>query len=197
MKKEELKLDNIKHDLKTVLNFQILNVSDWRFSYIIPITLLAVMIGILLKNILAGLFIFSFAAYHIVRFFMEYKNYKAKKNAIEEAIARGDISISIERLSHIAVEVIYEPHFRLKHSHAAKEVTFFYFASGSSWRIPAVRTHYGWSKDYYTSTEGLKNISISGEEFFYISLQGNYDIAYIYPCDFFTIDGELKSKHDF
>ena len=38
------------------------------------------------------------------------------------------------------------------------------------------------------------NISLQGDEFFYISLQGYYNVAYIYPCKLFELDETLKGK---
>ena len=81
MKKERLTLEAIKQDLMKIVDFQLSNKTDWRFSYIVPITLLAVMIGILLKNVLIGLLIFSIAAYHIVRYVIEYRKCKKSKNS--------------------------------------------------------------------------------------------------------------------
>ena len=51
MKKEKLTLEAIKQDLMKTVGFQLSNKTDWRFSYIVPITLLAVMVGVLLKNV--------------------------------------------------------------------------------------------------------------------------------------------------
>ena len=192
MKKEALTLANITKDLRQIAFLNRSNAEEWRFTYIIPITLIAVIIGIILDSILVGLLIFSVAAYHIVCYVREYKVHKEKVRAIEAVIERGDISISVEKLSHIAEETIYEPHTHGKHSHATKTVTFFYFMSGGSWRVPDVGRHYEWSKDYYISSKGLENISVNGDEFFYISLQGYYDIAYVYPCKFFVLDDDLK-----
>ncbi len=194
MKKEKLQLSNIAKDLKDIAFFDLSNVDDWRLSYIMPITLIAVLMGFFTKKIWIGLLIFSFAAYHIVRYAIEYKKYKAKKKAIIAVIDRGDISISVEKLSHIAEETVYEPYAHLGHSHSAKVATLFYFVSGGSWRLPTFSKHYEWSKDYYISSQGLVNVSVSGDEFFFISLQGHYDIAYIYPCKFFELDSSLELK---
>ena len=54
--------------------------------------------------------------------------------------------------------------------------------------------HYVWSKDYCLSSKGLDNISLQGDEFFYISLRGYYNVAYIYPCKLFELDETLKGK---
>jgi hypothetical protein len=71
----------------------------------------------------------------------------------------------------------------------------FYFEGGGSWRVPDVNRHYAWSEDYYMSPMGLINSSTEGEKFFFVCLQGYYDIAYIYPCDRFEL-GELKTGRE-
>ena len=76
MKKEKLTLEAVKQDLMKMVNFQLSNKTDWRFSYIVPITLLAVTASILLKNVFVGLLIFSIAAYHILRYVIEYREHK-------------------------------------------------------------------------------------------------------------------------
>ena len=194
MKKEKLTLEAIKQDLMKTVGFQLSNKTDWRFSYIVPITLLAVMIGILLKNVLIGLLIFSIAAYHIVRYVIEYRAYSQKKNAVISMIEREEISISNEIFSHIATETIYEPHRVGGRALAIKTITVYYFNGGSSWRLPSVDKHYDWSKDFYISSKGLENISISGDEFYFVSLQANHEVAYIYPCKNFELDANLKNN---
>ena len=194
MKKEKLTLEAIKQDLMKVVSFQLSNKIVWRFSYIVPITLLAVMIGILLKNVLIGLLIFSIAAYHIVRYVIEYRAYSQKKNAVISMIEREEISISNEIFSHIATKIIYEPHGGGRRAFATKTITVYYFNGGSSWRLPSVDKHYDWSKDFYISSNGLENISISGDEFYFVSLQANHEVAYIYPCKNFELDESLKNN---
>jgi hypothetical protein len=194
MQKEILTLNNISKDLKIVANIQMHNTEEWRIPYIIVFTVLALMAGILLRNIFVGLFIFGFAVYYIVLYARELKKYKMRKREIMNIFDREDISISVEQLSHIAEETIYEPHSHGRHMHSTKEVTSFYFMSGGSWRVPRISKHYAWSKDCYITTRGLKNISLAGDEFYYISLKGHYTIAYIYPCKTFALDSELKLK---
>ena len=194
MKKEKITLEAIKQDLMKMVNFQLSNKSDWRFSYIVPITLLAVMAGVLLKNVIVGLLIFSVAAYHIVRYVIEYREHKKSKLAIISFVERGEISISNEVFSHIANETIYEPHRAGRRARATKVIFVYYFNSGSSWRVPNVDMHYSWSKEFYISSKGLENISISGDEFYFVSLQSHQEIAYIYPCKNFELDANLKSN---
>ena len=194
MKKEKITLEAIKQDLMKMVNFQLSNKNDWRFSYIVPITLLAVMAGVLLKNVIVGLLIFAVAAYHIVRYMIEYREHKKSKLAIISLVERGEISISNEVFSHIANETIYEPHSVGRRTRATKVITIYYFNSGSSWRVPNVDKHYAWSKEFYISSKGLENISISGDEFYIVSLQSHHEIAYIYPCKNFELDANLKSN---
>ena len=192
MKKEKITLDAIKQDLLKFVDFQLSNKNEWRFSYIVPITLMAIMLGIFLNNIFVGLLIFSVAAYHIVRYIMEYREYKENKNSVTSLIERGDISISNETLSHIASETVYEPHTTLKRATTTKIITVYYFEGGASWRVPLLGKHYSWSSENYISTKGLENISVKGDEFFVMRLQGRSDVAYIYPCKFFELDASLK-----
>ena len=191
MKKETLTMEAIKSDLIKIANYQVCNNAFWRFSYIAPITLLAILLGVFTKNVWIGIAVFCVAAYHIVRFVMEYTEYKAKKAAILSVIARGEISVSKETFSHIANDVIYEPHRVGGRGNATKTVTLYHFDGGSSWRAPLFAKHYAWSKEYDISAKGLQNISIKGDEFYVVSLQAHPDIAYIYPCKNFELDAGL------
>ncbi len=167
---------------------QFANREDSRLRYIIPVTLLALIVGFLLKNVLIGLLIFALAAYHLVRYIIERKDYMDNKKAIKEMIERGDVAVSVETLSHIAEETVYEPNRVVQRDRVIKTVKRYCFASGASWRVSRVDRHYGWSRECFISTKGLENISISGDEFFYISLQENHEIAYIYPCKSFELE---------
>lgn len=196
MKKEKITLGAIRQDLLMIANRQMAIQDDWRMAYIIPITLLAIALGILLKNILVGLLIFSVAAYHIVRYVMECKEYNANRKAVLSLAERGAFSIATEKLSHIAYETVYEPRVR---SHRTgiedlKTVTVYHFAGGSSWRVPNVYKHYSWSEEFYLSSKGLDNISLEGDEFIFVRLQNRPDIAYIYPCKLFELDASLKKE---
>ena len=192
MKKETLTLESIKSDLIKIANYQMDNKSDWRFTYIIPITALAILLGVFTKSVFIGIAVFCVAAYHIVRFIIEYKEYRAKKSAILSVIERGEISISKETFSHVAREVVYEPHRVGKRSWATKTITLYHFDGGSSWRRPLFSKHYEWSKEYYISSNGLENISIKGDEFYFVSLQSHHDVSYIYPCKNFELDKSLE-----
>ena len=192
MKKETITLSNIQDDLALVARLQISNEGDGRLVFIIPLTLVAILGGIFLKSIWLPLPLLAVAAYHAARFVSEYRDYKANMQRITDGIQRGDVSISTERFSHAATETIIEPHQTLTKTKITSVATFFYFEAGRRWRVPKVDRHYKWSKEYYISTKGLENISLQGDEFFYVSLQGDLDIAYIYPCKNFVLDATIK-----
>lgn len=202
MQKETLTLENIKKDLYMVAYRNISNEEDRRLHYIIPTTLLAIAIGIIVGIALQkpwlgvgiGLFLFSFPAYHIVCYAINSKDYKAKLQAIEDVLARGNISVSVEVLSHISVETGHEPYDH--DPNGMKETAYFHFQSGLSWKVPNVWKHYKWSPNYYLSTKGLKNIAVEGNKFFYIALQGHHDAAYVYPCKLFVLDSKLNQKNE-
>ena len=199
MQKETLTLRNISQDLGEIADRNISNTENGRFVFIVPTIVLALSVGFAAKNLLIGLLIFAIAAYHIFQYAKEYKKYITKKRALNDALDRADISISVEQFSHIALETIYEPHVRGRYGRPqrvdlAKEAKFLYFMSGARWRVPQVDKHYKWSKEYYVSTKGLDNISIPGDEYYYIKLQGPSDIAYVYPCKFFVLDEKLKQN---
>ena len=192
MKKETLTMEAIKSDLIKIANYQVSNTANWRFSYIVPFTALAIFLGVFTKSVFIGMAVFCVAAYHIARFIIKYKAYKAKKAAILSIIERGEISISTETFSHIATDVIYEPHNVGRRTKSTKTITLYHFNGGSSWRAPLFAKHYEWSKEYYISPKGLENISIKGDEFYLVSLQLHNDIAYIYPCKNFELDKSLN-----
>ena len=95
MKKEKLTLEAIKQDLMKVAWSQMSNKADWRFAYIVPITIAAVLLGGLLKSILVGVLSFGVAAYQIVRYVIEYREHKQDERAIISLVERGELSISI------------------------------------------------------------------------------------------------------
>ena len=192
MKKETLTMEAIKSDLIKIANYQVSNKADWRFSYIVPFTALAIFLGVFTKSVFIGMAVFCVAAYHIACFIIEYKAYKIQKAAILSVIERGEISVSTETFSHIANDVIYEPHRVGRRAKSTKTITLYHFNGGSSWRAPLFAKHYEWSKEYYISPKGLENISIKGDEFYFVSLQSHHDISYIYPCKNFELDKSLN-----
>ncbi len=193
MRKEKLTMENIKKDLSEIISCELSIAEDWRFQYIIPISLLAVVLGILFQSVLVGLAVFTPAAYHIVRFAISAVDNKNKKAALASAVDRGDVSISVKKLSHIAEQTVYEPHLGYRRARSTREAIFFHFEGGSSWRLHNTYKHYEWSRDFAFSGAGLCNVSIAGDEFYYVVLQKEADVAYVYPCKYFELDSSLEA----
>lgn len=194
MPKEVLTIDAIKSDLIKIAEQNIIRDSDRRFVFIIPCFLISVILGVIVKSIFISLPFLLVAIYHAARFITEYRAYRSKRSAVLSTIRRGDVSISIETLSHIADEVMYEPHRIADHTKASKTITVYYFEGSSSWRVPWVIKHYDWSKEYYISSKGLENISVKGDEFYFVSLTEHPDISYIYPRKTFMLDKNLEKQ---
>ncbi|MBQ9806798.1 MAG: hypothetical protein IJW49_09900 [Clostridia bacterium] len=207
MAKETLTHEGIKHDLKKIAEKQISNKADARMVVAIPITIIVIfavfLTGFNWIVLLISALAFLIALYHYYRFFEDLKTYRYQKKRIMEAIDRSDYSISVQKLSHIATETVYEPFvhqirmFGGVHAHSTKEIQMFHFVGGDSWRLPgntnsySFYKHYTWSREFYLSSEGLLNMSVAGNEFYFVTLQGEHEISYIYPCKIFTLDKSL------
>lgn len=190
MTKEHLTKDNIKHDLLLSIQSNYVNKSEWRFTSSFAITLFAITVGFLLKNIWIGLLIFTFAVYQMVRYIIAEKKFKSKVRAAEDAVMREKFIISRETLDKVREETIYEPHSSYSGKyHSTKEVYFFYFVSDIKWRMPGgIGTHYAWSKEHYISSTGLNNTSVSGNEFYFVRLESDPKISYVYNTKFFELE---------
>ena len=193
--KEPLTLDNIKHDLATVVKDQS-SVTEARYSYYItPIAIIAVVLTFVFQLVWIGIAAFAVAAFLLVRYILATKLHWDHAKSIKACLDRGDIAISVETLSHITTETVDEPSYTRKgRMRPYRVIVNYYFESGASWRVPKVDKHYEWSKEYAFSTAGLDNISVPGNEFYLISLQGHYDIAYIYPHKFFVLAQNLTAE---
>ena len=199
MQKEDMiTLDNIKVDLSLVNDLSFENITRWRLAFILPMTLIAILLGlvsfIVFANIWIGVLLFLIPLYHIIQYLIACKKYISQKKAICETVTREDICISVEQLSHISRETIYEPYSSLR-GHATKEVSFLNFRSSRRWRLLSGGKFYKWSKEHYMSAYGIESTSIPGDEFFLISLQLYQNIACIYPCKYFALDENSKSAN--
>ena len=197
MHREKLTIKAIQCDLVKMANDRSHRRSDSRFSYIILFTMLAILLGLLTKDFFIGMPVFCIAVYYIVRFTLEQREHRTEKAAILSTIERGEISISRETFSHISNDMIFDPNGTRRASGSVKEITCYHFSGGLSWKEPyfvthGIRSHYEWSKDYRLSAKGLQNISVKGNEFYFVSLQEHPDIAYIYPCKNFELDKSLE-----
>lgn len=195
MKKEALTLDHIKRDLTEAAMAHRANMEDWHIGKAIGFVALALLLDFLLWPLPFWLVGAVPAAYQVYQYVREHIAYRRRKEAIGAAIARGDFSITKETLTATVIEEIYEPHMGYRRAHSIKGVPFFYFESGSRWRAVDFM-HYDWSRELHLSTQGLMNVSLAGDEFYFISLQGNPDIAYIYPCKFFVLDQPPEKEQE-
>lgn len=184
MTKEIVRNENIREDLLRVIQEKDSIQWEWRLCYIVPCAMAALVVCFAWPNVWLGLAAFLPTVYHIVRLIWELRRSRARKKEIQTQIERGNLCVSEEILSHIAEETVYEPH-RVQRR-MAELVRVFYFQSGTSWRHPRVEKHYVWSKVYDLSPAGLENTSVAGDTFYYIRLQSDGDIGYIYNKKMFT-----------
>ena len=192
MKKEVLTLSNIRQDLSRFPRFYRYYSIEWRYIFFLLITPVAVLIGMVFKSLWAGLLVFTAAAYHIVRFVMACIHCAQQTRLIENACERSELSISVQRLRRIATEKIYEPHLAtgIHKIHFFKKVCFFEFDS-LRWRVPDDFRHYEWSDEFCVGPGVLKNAAVPEAEFICVTVKEYPDIAYVYPCQFFTPDKSL------
>lgn len=187
MKKEILTVENIKSDLMKVAKVQQSIRSEAREIYIIPPILLAIAFGFYTKTFWIALPFLAFAAFHIIKYIREHRQSSDAKRRISDSLERGDFSVSVEKLSHIANETVYEPHAGRRRAHSTREAVLLYFLSGASWRVPTVEKHYEWSENYYMSSAGILNTSVKDNEFYFITLKGYPNISYVYNTKMFEL----------
>ena len=197
MNKETLTIEGIRQDLQLVTSAQISNHHATGNAYFALYLAMLAALGAYFKNVwveLVGLI--PIVVYWII---VKAKIYEPRRQRFYKEFMRADISISVERFSHISEEMIYEPHKRRLSrggTTVAKQVFFYHFESGLNWREPAIREHYKWSREFCISPQGLKNISVGGNEFYFVSLQGDSTVSYIYPCKTFELDASLKESQE-
>ena len=73
MIKEKITLECVRQDLHRIIKWQLLNTLDGRFCFIVPITLIAIILGFVFRSLWVGMIIFSVAAYHILSYVNAYK----------------------------------------------------------------------------------------------------------------------------
>jgi len=199
-KKETVTLQNIKEDLNKLIAFRSSIKAENFLGGAFGFTLLSLLLGILTKLVWLGVLLFLPALILFVIYGVSIKKVVAQKAALRKISSREDILISVERLSHISEEEIYEPYISHKRAHSFKTVKFFCF-SAIRWRLlsyPVDRylaknfVHYSWSKEHSFSPRDLENTSLQGDEFYYVSLKNHPDVAYIYPCKYFELEEGLN-----
>lgn len=178
--REELKRENIISDLLKIERERRSYVYEWRLLYIVPFAILSVSIGILTQRIWVGCITSILYFYHIVKLILKLRI----SNKRIKAIKNGEFTVTLEKLTNICEETIYEPHTGRRRTISTKEVTIFWLGS-SEWRLIPLSEHYNWSKEYFMGTSGLYNTSVIGNEFY--TVVNNFDgkIDYIYNTKFF------------
>ena len=196
MVKEQLKKENIADDMNRTVKIYESTASNRRINYIAPFFMLAIILGIVFKSIVLGIVIFIIPAYHIIWLIIETRESYILRKELKENITRGDLAISVEKLTHIDTESVYNPHNANDSGIISNldDVSVFYFESGACWRVPLIHgKHYEWSKTFKLSQSGLYNTSVVGDEFYYIILQNDQRISYIYNKKLFELSDELKA----
>ena len=203
MKKEIISLDGIKGDLCGVIGFYTYITQERFLSVACPLSAMAVAFGIMAKNNLPlGLLCIAVclipiaisAVFHIPKLL----RWRRLKKTVQSMRGRGELLISVERLDYIKRETVYEPRIGRKSVHHMKEASFYYFVSGKRWRriiqrkftpwVTVPIRYYEWSRDFVLSPMGLDNVSLEGDEFLYVCLRDEPEVACIYPAKYFKLD---------
>ena len=197
MQKQTLTLENIRFDLrlkaKENKRLHANTALSWMFWTFVLFTVLWFIF--LWAVPLPGIALAGISLFLGVRYVGEYRARHADVKALCTAIEGADLSIDVEHFSHITKEVIVEPHRHGFDTHLTNVAYMVYFESGCSWRKPEwISRLYQWSKTHSLSFEGLDNISLTGDPFYCVTLQGHPDVSYIYPAKFFNLDPSLKGR---
>lgn len=192
MKKEKITLDNIKEDLEY---FAYLNMSKKAGVYVALLILafiLAFIAGMIVRSFLTGLLVMVIASiYPTVRLILENSKKRKMQNTVRSVSTRKDISISVEELSHISEETASAPSWTGSRRRVKLNYVW-HFTSGAEWVKPLYFSgFFPWSKEYSLGESGFITTSVAGNKFYYVSLQSDPDINFIYPCKFFELDEKL------
>ena len=192
MQKEKLTLENIKKDLHRSTGVKGSKDVDRYISGMLSTALLSVLFYFALKMVWFGTIALLFAAYFVVRLCLIQRKKDTADKQVDDTDDRLDIAISVEKLSHFSTET--ERTYVAGRTHYS-EVWWLHFMSGVSWRIPNSPL-YTWSKEYYLSPAGMKNIAVPGNEYYFVTLRRNAGVSFVYPCDFFELDESLKKREE-
>lgn len=187
MTKEPLTFEDVKKDMRKLVRSRTPEILGWRLCFILLATLAAVLVGLLTQKVWAGCLVFSIAVYHIVRLVLAFlRNRKALK-LLKSKTERCSFCVSVEELKQVTEEVaphFYSP-FKAKRNQLLDKC--FRFTSGAVWKMPDVDRHYTWSRVNDMSQNGLDNTSVSGDTFYFISLEADKDVCYIYNTKLFEL----------
>ena len=143
----------------------------------------AIAVGILSKIFWVGLIIALGSVYHAVMLSRKIREHKSNMASLRS----GGFTVDTDIFSHISDESIVEPHLgglsRSKKMTRYRRVTYFYF-NNCRFRLCFFRG-FRWSREYYLSIGGLKNISLAGDEFYVAVRASDGEVGQIYPKKLF------------
>ena len=124
---------------------------------------------------------------------------KRAAKIVTDSVLQGELCVSIERLERVESKVIeapYDSRVRVleRKNKPGHRATVYYFDSGKQWSLPNREVDYAWAKYAFVRFGGLANLSQKGDEFYYVFLQNNPDIAYIYPCKYIELDKRVQKR---
>lgn len=193
IRKERLDLDGVESDMRSVIKNRVRSFWLWRLKFILPSAILLSLVipfteefGTSVGHTVVIAVLLLTLAYSIIMLAIQLLSTVKAKRKISRGLTRDDLSVTVEKLSHITTEEVYEPYIS-GHTGFFKTVIMYYFSSGLGWREPVRRLHYEWSELYQTSSRGLENSSIAGEEFYVITLNADRNVRYIYNTKLFGL----------
>ena len=150
----------------------------------------AIAVGILSKTFWVGLIIALGSVYHAVMLSRKIREHKSNMASLRS----GGFTVDTDIFSHISDESIVEPHLgglsRSKKMTRYRRVTYFYF-NNCRFRLCFFRG-FSWSREYYLSIGGLKNISLAGDEFYVAVRASDGEVGQIYPKKLFEYEKDGK-----
>lgn len=190
MAKEILTIESIRKDLDEICLDATPIIDNWRLWFVLLAPIVGLVVGIVLKNLWIGLLIAALSPYHtVVMSVRNDKNRKKHKKALDEAYKRGDlITVKEEVLERADVQ---EAYVRRGSNTTTTKVYSFRFESGAVWSPRRFKKHYEWSKDSYISTEGLEHMSLKGDVFYRVTIEGYRGAMNYYPAKLFVLDKSL------
>ena len=76
---EKITFKNVQQDLLRIVKWELENKLEWRRCFIVPITLIAVILGFVSHRLWVGMVVFLVAGYHIFYLIKDIKEYFVKK----------------------------------------------------------------------------------------------------------------------
>ena len=122
MTKEVLTKENIQKDVLAYVKRITGNKDSYHLGCIVLSTALVLLLAMLGPWKVAWLFALL-PVFYLLRYIPIWRASRAERSAASQ----GDFTVTKAKLSHIAEEIIHEPHFAGKHVHTTRVVRFLYF----------------------------------------------------------------------